>query len=63
MCGIGKTPEVPTIPERQAVKAPDQSAPDMGVTDRARRRRGMMASILTSAQGATGAVSTTLGGG
>lgn len=63
MCGIGKTPDVPTIPERQAAKLPDQGATADGVSDRARRRRGMMAAVLTSAQGVSSPVSTTLGGG
>lgn len=63
MCGIGKAPEVPTIPERQATKLPDQGATADTVSDRARRRRGMMASILTSAQGAASPLNTTLGGG
>ncbi len=62
MCVSGKAPDVPTIPERQAVKAPDKGATLDTVSDRAKRRRGMMASILTSAQGTTSPVSTTLGG-
>lgn len=62
MCVSGKAPDVPTIPERQAVQAPKSAEAVSSVTDRAKRRRGMMASILTSAQGATGPIKTTLGG-
>jgi hypothetical protein len=47
------TPDVPNIPERQAVKLPSDSAGDRAGLA-ARRRRGLYASILTSPQGALG---------
>lgn len=47
-----KTPKVPTIPERQAVKLPDAGAP-IG-KDASMRRRAIMAGIMTSPQGVLG---------
>lgn len=46
-----KAPDVPTIPERQATKLPDDGATDAGTLDRIRRRRGMYATILTQQAG------------
>lgn len=54
MCIGIKTPQIPTLPERQAVKLPDNGAPDSRASLLARRRRGLYASILTSPQGALG---------
>jgi len=47
-----KTPDVPTVPERQAVKLPDQGAPIS--KDASFRRRAIMAGIMTSPQGVLG---------
>ncbi len=47
------TPDIPAVPERQAAKLPDNGAP-AGATDTSRRRRAIMAGILTSANGALG---------
>ena len=65
MClGAPKAPDVPTIPERQAAKLPDGGASDTRTDFAARRRRALMATILTSTMGAPGSASTTnvLGG-
>lgn len=61
MCigGFGKTPDVPTIPERQSIKQPVQASAAGTASDAERRRRGMMATILTSAGGALAPVTTT----
>lgn len=51
MC-LPKTPNVPTMPERQAIKLPDEG---LEVTrDSSKRRRAIMAGIITSPQGALG---------
>ncbi|ODP39265.1 hypothetical protein [Sphingomonas turrisvirgatae] len=55
MCVSAKAPDVPSIPERQATKLPDQGATAGRSDAMARRRRGLYASILTSPQGALGA--------
>jgi len=47
-----KTPKVPTIPERQAVKLPDAGSPIS--KDASMRRRAIMAGIMTSPQGVLG---------
>ncbi|WP_084238678.1 hypothetical protein [Sphingomonas asaccharolytica] len=53
-----KTPDVPTIPERQPTKLPDNGATAGVVDQNARRRRGLYASVFTNPQG-LGAPSTT----
>lgn len=59
MC-MGGTPDVPSVPERQSVKQPVTDAGARGMAnDDERRRRGMLATILTSSQGALAPVSTT----
>lgn len=59
MC-VGGTPDVPSTPERQSVKQPVTDASVRGMTNEdERRRRGMLATILTSSQGALAPVSTT----
>ena len=46
MCmGAPKTPDVPTIPERQATKLPDNGSTAAASDLMARRRRGFYASI------------------
>lgn len=50
MC-VGGTPDVPKTPERQMAKAPNDPVRDRTKADEA-RRRGMLATILTSAAGA-----------
>jgi hypothetical protein len=60
MC-VGGTPNVPSVPERQSVKQPSADARGLSQDDEMRRRRGMMATILTSSQGALTPVSTTAG--
>jgi len=44
------TPDMPTVPQRQAVKLPDSGSKVSLDTD-ARRRKAMMAGIMTGAQG------------
>lgn len=61
MC-IGKTPDVPTVPERQQSKAPTDPIRTRARDDEA-RRRGMLATILTSAAGTSGSLSTGSGTG
>jgi len=59
------TPTVPTAPERQALKLPDQGAP-AGTMDNARWRRALLAGMVTSPLGLASAApvsSTRLGGG
>lgn len=47
-----KTPDVPTVPERQAVKLPDAGS---AITkDASFRRRAIMAGIMTGPQGVLG---------
>jgi hypothetical protein len=53
------TPDVPTIPERQPTKLPDGGSTANRVDSNARRRRAMMATILTSPGGVLGAPNTT----
>lgn len=59
MCIGGSTPDVPKIPERQAQKLPDNGSTAANADLAAKRRRGLYASILTSAQGAPGTANTT----
>jgi hypothetical protein len=42
------------VPERQAVKLPDQGAPDSAGKNRDRWRRAIMAGLVTGPQGALG---------
>jgi hypothetical protein len=59
MCiGGPKTPPQQLIPERQAVQQPQVDARALS-TDAEARRRGMLATILTSSRGALSPVSTT----
>lgn len=58
MC-TGGTPDVPSVPERQSVKQPVTEAGRDQTTNDERRRRGMLATILTSSQGALAPVATT----
>ncbi len=53
-----KAPDVPTIPERQATKLPDNGSTAELTDARTRRRRGLYASIFTSPRGTMGAPST-----
>jgi 2-keto-3-deoxy-galactonokinase len=48
------TPKIPTVPERQAQKLPDNGAP-LGANRRDDFRRAMMAGMITSPQGVLGA--------
>lgn len=52
------TPDVPTMPERQATKLPDSGSTANNSDAAAKRRRGLYASILTSPQGTMGAPTT-----
>lgn len=65
MC-IGGPSSVPTIPPRQAAKAPDNGDVTPATDDRARRRLAYASTILTGPGGlgapSTTASSTTLGG-
>lgn len=54
MC-IGGTPDIPAVPERQATKLPDQGA-TFSDKDSRRRRLALMSGLVTSPQGALGAV-------
>ena len=47
------TPDIPAVPERQAAKLPDNGAP-AGATDLTRRRRAIMAGLMTTPQGVLG---------
>jgi hypothetical protein len=49
------TPDIPgsATTERQAVKLPDSGAPE-GSVDNGRRRRAILAGLMTSPQGALG---------
>lgn len=52
------TPDVPTVPERQAVKLPDEGADVSSDRDARRRRRAMLSGLITSPSGATGTANT-----
>ncbi|HIQ18096.1 MAG TPA: hypothetical protein EYH41_08900 [Novosphingobium capsulatum] len=59
------TPTIPTSPARQNARLPDQGAPASAV-DSTRWRRAILAGMVTSPQGVSGAArvtSTLLGGG
>lgn len=57
MCG--GSPDVPTVPERQAARMPDGGNLDQRSSDQRRRRFAYAASVLTSPQGVLGQPSTT----
>lgn len=63
MCigGLTSSPSIPKTPERQSVKQPSEPARDVNAQDEA-RRRGMMATILTSSAGALSPLTTTASG-
>jgi hypothetical protein len=50
------TPDVPTVPDRQAVKLPDNGAP-AGASTYGSRRRAILAGLITSPQGLLGSPS------
>lgn len=56
MC-MGGTPEMPTVPERQAAKLPDGGSATNRDDQMAARRRALMATVLTSNSGAMGSPS------
>jgi hypothetical protein len=47
------TPNVPTVPDRQAAKLPDSGAPQGSATDTT-QRRAILAGLVTSPQGVLG---------
>lgn len=47
-------PDIPTVPERQAVKLPDNGAPTGAADNSAFRRRALLAGLITSPQGVLG---------
>ena len=51
------TPDVPTVPERQAAKLPDAGAPTDATNNRDKFRRAIMAGLVTSPQGVLGSPS------
>lgn len=51
MCA--SSPDISSVPERQAMKLPDSGAPQ-GSTDNSRQRRAMLAGLMTSPQGTVG---------
>ncbi len=59
MCvGAPKAPKVSNPPERQAIKLPTDAQPDLeDDLSRNRRRRAVMAGLITSPQGVLGAPS------
>ncbi len=60
------TPNIPTVPERQAMKLPDGGLRGLQDDQRNRWRRAIMAGLVTSPQGVLGAplvAKPTLGGG
>jgi hypothetical protein len=59
------TPDIPTVPERQAMKLPDNGLPG-DARKRGRWRAAIMAGLVTSPQGVLGSpniATPTLGGG
>ncbi len=58
MCIGGGTPDIPAVPERQPTKLPDQGSSAFSNKDVRRKRLAMMAGLITSPQGALGAVNT-----
>lgn len=53
MC-MPKTPDVPTVPERQAARLPDSGASEDAGRARDKWRKAIMAGIVTSPQGVLG---------
>jgi hypothetical protein len=58
MC-IGGTPDVPSVPERQAERSPDNGDPTRRSNERQRRRMAFASSILTAPGGTLGQPTTT----
>lgn len=54
MCISAKVPDMPTVPDRQAVKLPDNGATGGGPDTSALRRRALLAGLITSPQGVLG---------
>ena len=54
-----RAPDVPKLPERQAAKLPDNGSTAPRADEIARRRRALMATVLTGPNGALGVPSTT----
>jgi hypothetical protein len=54
MCISAPTPNIPTLPDRQAVKLPDNGAPAGATDNSAYRRRALLAGLITSPQGVLG---------
>lgn len=52
------TPDVPTVPERQSVKLPDEGADPNKDRDARRKRRATIAGMMTSPNGALGTANT-----
>ena len=52
------TPDVPSVPERQQMKLPDQGSNAFSDKDSRRRRRAMIAGLVTSPTGAMGTANT-----
>ena len=61
MCIGGAPSAPPTVPLKQAAKAPDAGSTDTSVNSTARRRLAYAATVLTSPTGTMGAPSTTAG--
>lgn len=59
MCVGGSTPDLPTLPERQAAKLPDGGSTANADVQQRARRRALMATVLTSPSGTMGAPATT----
>lgn len=57
MC-IGGTPSIPSVPERQAMKLPDQGSTAFTDKGSRRRRLAMMAGLVTGNNGALGTANT-----
>lgn len=58
MC-MPSTPDVPTVPERQAAKLPDNGSTASRTGSATNRRHALMATILTGPGGALGSPTTT----
>ncbi len=59
MCVGGSAPEMPSLPERQAAKLPDGGSTANNTDQQRARRRALMSTVLTSANGTIGAPATT----
>lgn len=55
---ICSAPDIPTVPERQVTKMPDQGAKGAGA-DPSRFRRALMAGLVTSPNGVLGSPNVT----